>query len=565
MLMQRLAIAIAVAFTGCSEHAPSWYAVTDGKLSEATADASTSFAPVTSTDGGVATTGSSPTSSADSSTGGVAADTSTGDAGSSTGSPADAPPQVFAFMVETNNDTPGQIFEAGEVQLDLQVSDDVVEVDVMYGDTLVATVPIASFPYTFDITSQTMCDGSRTFTAIVRDAGGQTDMDTADLYCQLPAPGSEEYTRTYPGASGSGGAGIASLPDGSAIVAGVLDGRMALWRLDPEGNVAAGWPKTIAGWTELAAKESSATAVSVDATGAIFIGGTIKSGITTRRYLAKLSDKGERLWEDPGLKDGEEISSLATSVAGDTVAAGSVRTSPLDQEPAYDSGTWGYPKQGPRWSDVFMQPDTDPQPDDKNKRSERAHAVLALPDGDFMVFGEREYKDDDSNPYTRATAQRYTSDGARDGELWTSAGLKFLNDAAVAATLTDAGFTAAGWCRHKTDGAIRQVCVQEFDADGAWVGSYAEPSPMQAEARAVAQDREHKLVIGGFSTKPGQTDAWVFSSVGADKPLPWTQTYDAGGWDFASGVACDPWGHSTWVGTTITDGSAKLVVSRRNP
>ena len=55
----------------------------------------------------------------------------------------------------------------------------------------------------------------------------------------------------------SGGAAIASLPDSSAIVVGVLDGRTALWRLDPEGNVAAGWPKTLAGWTEhpeLAAK-----------------------------------------------------------------------------------------------------------------------------------------------------------------------------------------------------------------------------------------------------------------------------------------------------------------------
>ena len=100
------------------------------------------------------------------------------------------------FTVDTGNDTPGQIFEAGEVQLALEVSDDVVEVDVLYGDALVATAPIGAFPYTFDITSQNMCDGPRTFTVIVRDAAGQTDAATADLYCQLPAPGSEEYTRT---------------------------------------------------------------------------------------------------------------------------------------------------------------------------------------------------------------------------------------------------------------------------------------------------------------------------------------------------------------------------------
>ena len=518
MLMQRLALALALASTGCSEHAPSWYAVTDGKLSEATTDASTSFAPDTDT-GEVATTGGSPTGSADFTTSGATAGASTGDAGSSsTGMPADPPPQVFAFTIETNDDTPGQIFDAGEVQLDLQVSDDVVDVDVMYGDTLVATVPIAAFPYTFDITSQTMCDGSRTFTAIVHDAGGQTDIDTADLYCQLPAPGSEEYEQTYPGASGSGGAAIASSPDGSAIVAGVLDGRMALWRLDTEGNVAAGWPKTLDSWTmynDLTAKESSATAVSVDATGAIFIGGTVKNGLATWRYLAKLSDQGERIWEDPGFVDGEEISALATSAAGDTVAAGSIRTS--EQPPTYDWGTWGYPKGGMTWKDKFMQPDTDPHPDQKNVHSERARAVLALPDGDFVVFGERDYKDWKFQLYSRATSQRY-SNGTRDGDLWTSEGLKFAHDATLTATITSTGMTAAGWCRHAEPGAIRQICVQEFDAEGTWVGSYAEPSPMQAEARAAAQDREKKLVLGGFYSKPGQTVAWIFASIAMGHP-----------------------------------------------
>ena len=562
MLMQRLALALAFV-PACSEHAPSFHNITDWEVS--TTNASTSSA--TGTGAGEAATTDSPTSAADFPTSGTTADPSTGDASSSsTGTPVDAPPEVFAFTVDTGNDTPGQIFEAGEVQLALEVSDDVVEVDVLYGDALVATAPIGAFPYTFDITSQNMCDGPRTFTVIVRDAAGQTDAATADLYCQLPAPGSEEYTRTYPGVSASGGAAIASLPDGSAIVAGVLDGRMALWRLDPEGDVAAGWPKTLANWTmhaDLATKESSAAAVSVDATGAIFIGGTTKSGLTTRRYLAKLSDQGERIFEDAGIKDGEEISSLATSAAGDTVAAGSVRTS--DQPPAYDWGTWGYPKQGPRWSDVFMQPDTDPQPDKFNERSERARAVLALPDGGFMVFGERDYEDNDLKDYTRATRQRYTGAGARDGALWTSPGLKFANDAALGATLTAAGFAVAGWCRHWNAGAIRQVCVQAFDADGAQLGSYAEPSPTQAEARAVALDREHKVVIGGFSTKPGQTDAWTFASVGADQPLAWQHIYDGGGWDFASGVACDPWGHCTWVGTTTKDGLVMLIVSRRNP
>ncbi len=558
MSMRRLALALALV-PACSDHAPAFSEITDWEVSEPTTDATAGPAPATS---GEATTGDAPTGAPDPTTG--IEDGSS----SSTGIPADPPPQVFAFTVDSGTAKPTQIFEAGEVALDVQASDDVVDVDVIYGDTLVATLPIDAFPLMFDVTSQTLCDGSRTFTAVVRDAGGQTDMAMADLYCQLPKSGSEEYTRTYPGITGSGGAAIALSPDGSAIVAGVLDGRMAIWRLDLEGNVAAGWPKTLTNWTmhaDLANRESSAAAVAVDATGAILVGGMVKNGLATWRYFAELSDQGELIFEDPGFKDGEEISALATSTAGDTVAAGSLRTSPLDQEPAYDWRTWGYPKQGEPWDDVFMQPDTDPLPDDKNIRSERAHAVLALPGGDFVVFGERDYRDDLFTPYIRATGQRYTSDGIRDGDLWTSPGLKFANDAALAATLTDTGFTVAGWCRHWNDGAIRQACVQAFDADGTFLGSYAEPSPTHAEARAITRDREHKLVSAGFVTLPGQTNAWVFASKGADKPLAWAQTYDGGELDFASGVACDPWGHCTWVGTTIKGGLLTLVVSRRNP
>jgi hypothetical protein len=304
--------------------------------------------------------------------------------------------------------------------------------------------------------------------------------------------------------------------------------------------------------------------------GAIVVAGNIKSGFTTRRYLARLNEWGQPLWEDPGLKIGEEISGLAVASTGEIAAAGAVRTNPDDPNPAFDSSTWVYPNgyhpsQGAVIPDVFGQPDTDPLPDEFNARSERARAVVAREGGGFVVFGEREYKDGNFMVYSRATAQRYTSMGARDGALWTSPGLKFLHDAALAATVTETGFLAAGWCRHDIAGALRQVCVQEFDEDGALVGFFAETSPTQAEARAVAQDREHKIVLGGFLSKPGQTDAWVFASRGADQPLAWSQKYNGGGWDFATGVGCDLWGHCTWVGSTIVDGALVLVVSQRQP
>lgn len=477
-------------------------------------------------------------------------------------------PEIYGFTLSKD-----QIAEPGEVDLLLDASDDVVEVDIWYGDTMLATLPITAFPYTFDVTSQTMCDGMQTFTVTVRNAEGLEDSEPAELLCQLAAPGSEIYTSLFPGMSSSGGTAVAALPDGAVIVAGVLDGRMALWRLDPDGKLLPNWPKTITSWTVtdgVGDKESTASAVAVDPLGVIVVAGNIKSGFTTQRYLARLNDEGQPLWEDPGLKDGEEISGLAIAATGEIAAGGAVRTNPDDPNPAFDSSTWVYPNgyhpsQGAVVPDVFGQPDTDPVPDAPNERTERARAVVARGDGGFIVFGEREYKDGSLKIYNRATAQRYTNAGLRDGALWTSPGLKFFHDAALAATVTETGFLAAGWCRHNVPNALRQVCVQEFDADGALVGFFAETSPTQAEARAVAKDRELKTVLGGFLSKPGQTDAWVFASRGADQPLAWSQRYNGGDWDFATGVGCDLWGRCTWVGSTVVDGAMVLIVSQRQP
>lgn len=83
-----------------------------------------------------------------------------------------------------------------------------------------------------------------------RDAEGLTaESLPADLFCQLPAPGSEVYTRKLKRVSSAFGSAVALMPDGGVIVAGTLDGRMLLWRLDATGTPIAGWPKTIKDWT----------------------------------------------------------------------------------------------------------------------------------------------------------------------------------------------------------------------------------------------------------------------------------------------------------------------------
>lgn len=564
-LLTRVLPLVVLPVLACTEYAPAYLNLTD-EAPDTTGSTAVSFPGPAST---ASTEPENPTTSTSgsSASGDDAESTSSGESSDETSSPpANAPPEVYSFAAN-----PDEIGKPGAVQLELAASADVVEVDVWHGGELLGTYAAADFPVTFDVTSQNTCQGSQEFTATVRDAEGLTaDSLPADLFCQLPAPGSEAYTQKLNGVSSALGSAVALMPDGGVIVAGTLDGRMMLWRLDATLTPIGGWPKTIKDWTlaGLGAKESGATAVGVDGTGAIIVAGFYKNGIAFRRYTAKLNDAGTLLWEDPGLVDGEEIAGLAVSELGDVVVAGSIRKTPLDENPTYDAGTWGYPHDYPyaaeRWSDVFTHPATDPKPDELNLLSERWRAVLALPGGRFVVIGEREYKDDDWKVYPRATVLQF-EDGSRTGDLWTTSGQPYASNVAMAGTLTSTGFAVAGWCRVKGPNAVAQACYQIFNEDDSDPLVYAEPTDTQATCLGVAQDRENRLVLGCYRTVPGQTDAWVFASRGAGFPLAWSQTYDQGGWDFAAAVTCDGWGMCTWVGTTMENGVAVLVAMQRYP
>ena len=307
MVRRHLALALAaLAPVSCTEHAPDWYNLTDE------AGPKTTGGSTTDSVGTPTTSAADPMTTAATSDGDGGADTSTvtstspGESSETSGATPNAPPKVDKFAVN-----PDFIDEPGPVYFDLAASDDVVEVDVWHGGDLVGTYAAADFPVAFDVTSQNTCQGPQTFTATVRDPEGLTaDSSPADLFCQLPAPGSEIYTRKLNGVASALGSAVVHTADGGVVVAGTLDERMLLWRLDVAGTPVAGWPKTIQDWTlvpGLSAKESGASAVVVDATGAITVAGYFKNGIAVRRYTAKLNDAGTLLWEDPGVVDGEEI------------------------------------------------------------------------------------------------------------------------------------------------------------------------------------------------------------------------------------------------------------------
>lgn len=556
-----LALASILVSTGCTEHAPPFYNLTDeAPATDTTAVASfpdTSAPELTTTDAGdtatTSTTGASGTGSDASS-----------DPGSSSGAPENASPEIFSFTVD-----PPKIVEPGPVKMSLEMSDDVATVELWHGAMLLGTVAPADLPFTFDVTSQNTCQGPQTLTAVASDPEGLTDSAAADpgLFCELPYPGDESYTRYLEGATGTA---VAFRPDGGVVIGGVLGGRMMLWRLDAKGNPIADWPKTIADWTldpDLAAKDSGVTAVAVGPTGTIIVAGYYKNGIAFRRYVATLTENGALLGgEDVGQVDGEEIMGLAISADGEIVAGGSRRTTLLEENPLYDAVAWGYPDGNPlgvdRWAKLYERPVTDVA-DPMNKYSERARAVVALPNGQFALIGERDVKGGDNNIYTRAFVGRFSAAGDFIDQ-WTSDGAKFAHDAALAGTVTQTGFAVVGWCRQGPD-KDQQTCIQTFATDLSFAESWPEPSLTGSSGLGIAQDREKRLVVAGYTSKPGQTDAWIFASRAAGSPLVWEQSFNEGGWDFATAVACEKWGKCTWVGTTEKDGKITLVASQRWP
>ena len=227
---RRLAVLIALALSGCPD-APSlkelvatYEALDTGEVAPTTSDG----------------TGEGPSSGT--STGDV--EPSTTNFGDETAGPVNPSPMV-QLMID-----PSKIVAAGSVAVDVEVSDDVVGVDVVYRDTLQASLAPREFPYAFAVTSQLQCDEVEELRVVAHDAEGLIAEDSEDLTCSLPAGGSEVTKLELPGQTGSVVHAVAVLGDGFVAV-GVLDDRMVVWRLGPDLKLVPGWPKTIGAWTAI--------------------------------------------------------------------------------------------------------------------------------------------------------------------------------------------------------------------------------------------------------------------------------------------------------------------------
>lgn len=567
MSMHRLALVLALGSAACTEHAPSFgrLSLSDGGTTEPlTGDSSGggSFPTSNAADDPLTgdTSSSEPGTSTGETTGPAAPETTTG--GDTTAAPVNEPPTVALAL------TPESIAAAGVVQLALEVSADVVEVDVVYRGEVVATLAPAAFPFDFEVTSQARCNGDEAIRVVARDAEGLTGDDAKVLACSLPASGSEAHQAQLPGTTLSMVHSVAVHGDGF-VAAGVLDGQLAVWRVGPDLQVLPGWPRGLAQWTAipgLAALDSAAVGVAVDADQNIIVAGnTVKAGARTY-YVVKLNAAGSRIApEAQGLPD-EEAAGVAITPAGLIVVAGAVRTAV--QPPAYDWRVWGHAQLGAApWVDTLpLGPDE--LPDLLNARSERARAVVALPGGELLAVGEREYqKLDVAKPYLRASWQRYDSDGVRVGNLWSSDAngvVEWLDAANAVVVLSKDEFAISGWARAKL-GQPPQVWSRRFE-QGKATDYRLEPGTT-AEARGIGHDRERNLVVATMLTSTGQLDAWALAFHGWAAPPVWSQPPygDVQGWDGYTSIACTVWGYCVTGGFLTVDGMVTGFLRLHNP
>lgn len=536
-----LAVLAVLALAACPEHAPAWYNLTDeAPVTTGDVDGGGSFPPTTSDaegPGGEDSSNGEPIPTTGGWTTGPAQETTT--SGESTAAPVNEPPTVALALA------PEIIEAAGVVEMSIAVSDDVVELDVLYRGEVVATLPPADFPYHFEVTSQAKCDGSESLSVVARDAEGLAADDAKVLACSLPASGSEAHKAKLPGETLSMVNSVAILGDGF-VAAGVMDGQIVVWRVGPDLQVLPGWPLVLADWTAvpgLAALDSSGVGVAVDADQNIIVAGnTVKAGVKTY-YVAKLNAGGSRLGEAQGVPE-EEVAGVAVTADGVIVVAGAVRTAA--QPPAYDWRVWGYTKLGQApWVDTLPL-GADEEPDVANKRNERARAVAVLAGGDVLVAGEREYRKlADLTTYARASWQRYSSVGERIGDLWTSDanGPGTSHDAANAVVVLPADvFVISGWARTKL-GQSPQAWSRRFEQGKAQ--EFRVEQGASAEAKGVGHDREGNLVVATALTTAGQLDAWAFAFHDWALPAVWSlPPYgDPQGWDGYTSITCTTWGY----------------------
>lgn len=553
--------------TGCL--ASAWQDVTEHFTDTATTAASTGAAS-TSSD-------TTPTTTADSSVQtvtGLPGETTTPGPGETTStSSTTSPPEENEPPTVKLKTEPDHLDEAGQALLLLDTDVDVVKVRLsMNGEPLAELTP-ADFPYlafeAFSAKDNTVKD--HVYEVEVEDDEGLIASAMAKLSVQLPASGAERCL--FEDKTSNGSMISAMVYTDAAIVAGGWSDtgagpRATIWKLDPNHceETLPGWPKTIANWTsdedDLDALHSLLSAIAVDETGTIAVGGNLVVGGKPQRYTALLTESGGRLWERTGLV-GEVVSSMVIADDDLVISGGWKFTS--DNPPRTDAMIWRHLSDESVIKTTLKAPFTaDEPPDDPNWRSEMIRAMLIEPETGFLVVaGEREFKDDFNNIFTRAFIARFVPLGGPVGSPSTSPGDAYKRDAVYSIAICGGKLIAGGWTREKEDPNVTPPQpLFRWASNGIWSDKLVEPM-LSTELRGAACDREGKVIGAGFRSAGG-SDAKVFAFADPLGERTWYETGIAGD-DMANGVVCDARGFCAWPGYRTINGKPVAVVRVHHP
>lgn len=459
----------------------------------------------------------------------------------SSGEPANVPPTIDLFEAE-----PNQLSEAGKSLLQLHASDDVITVRLFQNGEKIAELTPADFPYTYEAFSAKYNGDPHTFMVEVLDAEGLKASADLKLTVLLPPSGAERchFTDENMGAKSSAIMGLAYTAD-VIVAVGLRDtgpgDRMTIWKLDKATcKLIPGWPRTLADWTAepaLAKQSSRAVGVAIDASGYIAVAANLSVGGKPQLYAALLTPQGSRVWETTGYV-GEESAGIAAGDDHRVYVVGAVQTgeNPLRTDARIWRLDFGNGTLLIGQSDLrapFKPGEFDP--DMKNIRSERSRAVLIWND-EVFVIGEREFKPDDVNLYTRTFVARYQLYGDEIGLPWTSPGDFLPQEAMTTVSVCGTALIAGGWTRGATPGSSPLPLVRWIKPDGTSTEGHSDLLP-STQIYGIACDREGKIVSG--ATKwDGEFDTRVFASESPKLP---PLIYDNGvfGEDATLALACD--------------------------
>ena len=459
--------------------------------------------------------------------------------------------------------SPSPVAAVGEVQVSVWTSRPVASIDIFDNDVPLVLGAVPAQPvHAFEVTSDAVPgDGTHTLRAVAHAEDGVSGEDVEELLIDVPKGG----TNVWPPYVQKGpitGFTSAALHGNGVALAGFTETNGKYWalatRLDGTTGQPDAEPIMLGQLASFGPGRGPAIAAADD--GAVFVVSTEPyAGATT--WMAHELRFGEPLgWKQEGdLK----TSAHAVAVAGDVViVAGAYAVKPG----THDLKVWWLSRQtGKIVHDTKFA--LTYQEDMANDRDEVARAVAFI-DGEIVVVGEREIKDEFNEIYRRAVVLRYSVGGDLLGK-WTSAGGWLNEDAGMAvAPLRAGGFVVTGWAR-KLGTSVRQVRTWWFNAAG-------EPGPVRTETTptsdasgyALSEDREGKIIVAG-TVKHAATDvdAWAFALPGPLGEHVWDVVRDGPGHgpDDAAGLAVDAWGHAYVVGSEFDDLKPQAFALRLYP